>query len=159
MTLSHSKLIIISGLIWFGIGLYLLQLGLNLLIGIDAAHSYPLIEWMRSYFGSLESAAVALLALALFIGYFKGRYVLGKTALKGIKRISSFPNPAKISQIYQPKYYLLIGCMICLGISMKFFGVSNDIRGFVDTAVGSALINGALVYFRNTQTAKNASHL
>ena len=159
MKLSHSKMILLSGMVWFAIGLYLLQLGLNLLIGginadLSAKDIYPLIHILKKFFSSVESASIALLSVALFIGYLKGRYVLGKTAVKGVQRILSFPNPAKISQIYDAKYYILIGCMICLGVSIKFFGLSNDIRGAIDVAIGSALINGALVYFRHVQTAK-----
>ena len=145
MKLSHAKLIVISGLIWFAVGFYLLQLGLNLLLsGVHFDHtlsdSYPLIKILTNYLGSGESAALILVAVALFIGYLKGKYVLGKSAHKGASRILAFSNPVCISKIYSPKYYILLGLMMGLGIAIKYLGVNNDIRGFIDVIIGSALI-------------------
>ena len=158
MKLSHSKLMMISGLVWFGIGVYLLQLGLNLLIGglqnSDASSHYPLLKTLAPYAGSIEAAILVLVVVALFIGYFKGRYVLGKSAQKGADRIRSFPNPAPLQHIYSPKYYLLLGGMVALGISIKYLGLSNDVRGLIDAIIGSALINGAMIYFRLAQAAR-----
>ncbi len=156
MKLSHSKLIMISGLVWFAIGVYLLQMGLNLLIeGIANADTagarYPLFNALKDYLGSVQTVALSLVVVALFIGYFKGRYVLGKSAAKGVERILTFPNPAHLKNLYSAKYYILIAVMISLGMSMRFFGVSNDVRGFVDAIIGSALINGAMIYFKLAQ--------
>jgi len=158
MKLSHSKLIVISGLVWFAIGVYLLQLGLNLLLGgvqyPDLSESpYPLLKALAPYVGSIETAVLALVAVALYIGYLKGRYVLGKSAQKGVDRIRSFENPAPLHQIYSKKYYILLGGMVALGISIKYLGLSNDVRGFIDAIIGSALINGAVIYFRLAQSA------
>lgn len=155
MKLSHTKLIVISGLVWFAIGFYLFQLGLNLLLnGELSSTSYPLVNMISKFIGSGENAALLLLVLALFIGYMKGRFVLGKSAKRGVDRIRSFPNPAPLSRLYSGKYYLLLGVMIALGISIKYLGLSNDVRGFVDAIIGSALINGAMIYFRLAQSPK-----
>jgi hypothetical protein len=156
MKLSHTKLIMISGLVWFGVGVYLLQLGLNLLLGgVNSpdlsASQYPLLRTLSPYTGSLESAAIVLVVIALFIGYFKGRYVLGKSAKRGVDRIRSFPNPAPLQNIYSWQYYILLGSMVLLGISIKYMGLNNDVRGLVDAAIGSALINGAMIYFKLAQ--------
>lgn len=159
MKLSHTKLIVISGLIWFGIGVYLLQLGLNLLLGgvnnpvlLD---NYPLLKTLLPYLGSFETAVVMLIVLALFIGYFKGRYVLGKSAKRGVDRIRSFPDPAPLHHIYSAKYYILLGSMVALGISIKYMGLPNDVRGLIDAAIGSALINGSMIYFKLAQQEKS----
>lgn len=160
MKLSHGKLIVISGLVWFVIGVYLLQLGLNLLLGgIDPSSTvpkdhYPLVTTLYSYIGSVENAALVLIVIALFIGYLKGRYVLGKSAQRGVARILSFPNPADLSRIYSGKYYILLAAMVGLGISIKYMGLSNDVRGFIDAIIGSALINGAMIYFKLAQGLK-----
>lgn len=163
---SHKTLIIISGLIWLSVGCFLLPLGLSLLAGstlkvrVLSLGNYPLIDQLAPYMGGAEQVALLLIALSLFIGYLKGRYVLGKSAQKGVERIRSFSNPTKLSNIYSLKYYILLGSMIGLGISIKFFGLANDIRGFIDVAIGSALINGAMIYFRiafsNALTAEKA---
>lgn len=151
MKLSHKTLVILSGIVWLAIGTYLLYMGLNLLTNHTAAvepHNYPLLHFLKPYAGTIESAALILVALGLAIGHYKGRYVLGKSARRGVERIMAMPNPARLSRIYSPKYYVLIAAMIALGVSIKYMGVDNDIRGFVDVAIGSALINGALIYFR-----------
>jgi hypothetical protein len=154
MKLSHGKLIVISGLVWFAIGLYLLQLGLALLLGgvdpvnVASKEHYPLIKTLYLYFGSFENAVLALIVAALLVGYIKGRYVLGKSAKRGVARILGFPNPTNLSNIYSGKYYILLAAMVALGVSIKYLGLSNDIRGLVDAAIGSALINGAMVYFK-----------
>jgi hypothetical protein len=164
MKLSHTKMIALSGLIWFGIGIYLLQLGLNLLLtGVQAdfsTSSYPLLRNLAPYVGSVETAVLILVVVALFIGYFKGRYVLGKSARKGVERIRSFPNPAPLAKIYSAKYYILLGSMVALGISIKYMGLSNDVRGLIDAAIGAALVNGAMIYFKlasETQNAKDSA--
>jgi len=162
MKLSHTKLIILSGLIWFGIGVYLLQLGLNLLLtgaqNPDFANSsYPLLKTLSPYTGSIETAIIVLVIIALFIGYMKGRYVLGKSAKRGVERIRSFENPAPLQHIYSAKYYLLLGGMVALGISIKYMGLSNDVRGLIDAIIGSALINGAMIYFRYAQEARTSA--
>ena len=155
MKLSHTKLIVISGLIWFGIGLYLLQLGLNLLLaGAQNPDASPLLQSLAPYTGSIETAVIALVVIAMFIGYFKGRYVLGKSARRGADRIRAFANPTSLKNIYSAKYYLLLGGMIALGVSIKYLGLSNDVRGLIDTIIGSALINGAMIYFRYAQAVR-----
>jgi hypothetical protein len=155
MKLSHVKLIVISGLVWFGIGVYLLQLGLNLLL--EGVHhpvhtdQFPLLKALAPFTGGFEMAVVMVVVIALFIGYFKGRYVLGKSAKRGVERIRSFANPAPLQHIYSPKYYLLLGGMVALGISIKYMGLDHDVRGLIDAAIGSALINGSMIYFRCAQ--------
>ena len=130
---SHQTLVYLSGLIWLAVWIFLLRLGLGLLLG-----------------ESLESLTLTLVGVSAFvIGYFKGRYVLGKSATRGIDRIRQMPNPTSIGNIYSLKYYLLLGGMILLGISIKYLGLPNAVRGFVDIAIGMALLTGALIYFRH----------
>ncbi len=151
LKLSHRTLIILSGMVWLAVGCSLLWVGLHLLIEgtqLENSLKYPLFTKMAPYIGGVEQAALALIVLGLYIGYMKGRFVLGKAAAKGIDRIRTFPNPTSIRDIYSRKYYLLLGGMVLLGMSIKWLGVPQDVRGFVDVAIGSALINGALHYFR-----------
>lgn len=154
---SHRALVIISGLIWMGVGCFLLQLGLKLLLSAvkNPIGSYPIISSLTN-FVEINSAIIVLVAIALFIGHFKGKYVLGKSVKRGVVRILSFPNPTQLSNIYSAKYYLLLGLMVCLGLSIKFFGLANDVRGFVDVAIGAALINGALIYFKMAFSLKQS---
>ena len=156
MKLNHPALVFISGIVWFIVGLYLLPLGLNLVTGIlqpgHAATHYYLLDNLAKVFGGRDQAALAIIALGLLIGHFKGKYVLGKSARSGIERVLSFPSPVPLSKIYAKKYYILLGSMILLGVSIKVFGLAPDIRGFIDIAIGAALINGSLIYFRTAYT-------
>lgn len=154
MKLSHKTLIIISGTIWFAVGCFLMELGLKFLLAPTIPEAaaflshYPLLSLLAPYAGGIEEAIIGVLAVSLFIGYFKGRYVLAKSAQKGVDRIRSFPNPTSLVNIYSPKYYVLLGAMIGIGMSMKYLGIPPDIRGMVDVAIGAALVNGAILYFR-----------
>lgn len=153
MKLKPSFLIVFSGLIWLAVGVYLMQMGIGFLVegkrsALAQAGETPLLTWLHPYVGGAETAALLLVAVALLIGYLKGKHVLGKAARRGVDRILSLPKPIALSRIYAPRYYLLLGLMICIGLSMKWFGISKDWRGFVDIAVGAALINGAMIYFR-----------
>lgn len=146
LKLSHAALAMISGLIWMAVGCSLMSLGLKLLLGNEV--NTPLIQSLAPSMGGAQQVALLLVVVGLFVGYMKGRHVLAKSASKGIERLKTLPNPAPLSQIYSPKYYLLLGGMIVLGMSIKFFGVPSDIRGLVDVAIGAALIHGSLVYIR-----------
>ncbi len=159
MNVKPSVLIVISGLVWLAVGVYLMQLGIGFLLEgqmaamVRADSTTPLLSWLAPFFG-VETAAILLVVVALYIGYLKGRYVLGKAAQKGVSRILALPRPIALMKIYAPRYYLLLGLMILIGMSMKWLGVSKDLRGFVDIAIGAALINGAVVYFRLARLEK-----
>ncbi len=161
--MSHKALIIFSGLIWLIVGCFLLPLGLNFLLqAVQKIHlhekvHYPLLSLFLSLTSNVENAAVILIAIGMLIGYSKGRYILGKSALKGVQRIRSFSNPTELKNIYSLKYYILLIIMIGLGVSMKYLGIPTDIRGLIDVAIGSALINGAMIYFRLSQETSQVS--
>jgi hypothetical protein len=149
---SHTIMIVLSGLVWFVVGVGLLSLGINILIAL-AIHdqaamvtSQPLLQFLSTLSGTKEAAVMVLLAFCLFVGYMKGRYVLGKSAIRGINRILAFPKPMHLKNIYSPKYYILLASMMFLGFLAKL--LPSDIRGTVDVIIGAALINGAIIYFR-----------
>jgi hypothetical protein len=152
LKLRHTTLLIFSGAVWLVIGIFLMQLGFNLIVGstLDSllpGKSHPIMEFFESY-SSRTQIALIMIALSLMVGYLKGKYVLGKSAQKGVKHILSLPNPSSLALVYSKKYYILLASMIALGALIKIFQVPSDIRGFVDVTIGSALINGSLFYFR-----------
>lgn len=146
---SHSKLIAFSGLIWLTGGVFLMQLGINFLGNPAEESSRPLLNSISPLFGGTEPAAVVLIAIALFVGYFKGRFVLGKTVKRTVERIANLPNPTSLMNIYSFKYYLILGSMVGLGALIKFLNIPLDARGAIDITIGSALINGAMLYFKS----------
>lgn len=156
MKCNHVTLAWISGLVWIAVGFFLLTFGLSLLtlpLTADAVNT-PLLDLVAPYFGGNEQAIVVLVAIALYIGFLKGKHVLGKSARKGVERLKILPNPVSIAKIYSAKYYILLGGMVGLGMSIKYFGIPTDVRGFIDVAIGSALIQGGVIYFRLAHTLK-----
>ena len=155
-----SALIAFSGFIWFAAGLYLLQLGLHFLLesaklANEGMYAGPLLSLLAPI-GSFEQAILLLVVIGLSIGFLKGKFVLSKTVRKTVERILSFKPPVPFMKMYSAKYCILLGSMMLLGMSFKFFGFSLDVRGLVDVAIGSALINGSVLYFRQALAARNA---
>ncbi len=151
MKLNHFKLILFSGLIWFGIGIYLLSLGMHFIVDTATGEINSTSPLMATFFpiaGSREQAGMLLIVIGLLIGFLKGRYVLSKTVQRVVQRIISLPLPIKLLQVYGVRYLALIAVMLLLGMSLKWFKLPLDVRGVVDVAIGSALMNGALGYFR-----------
>lgn len=154
MKCKHSTMAFISGVIWLGVGLFLMPLGVVLLLStLHIDHTtdqrFPLIQALIPYAGGIQETVLILLCVGLLIGFFKGKFVLGKSAKRGLERIQEFSNPAPLSKLYSLKYFILILGMMGLGMGIRWAGVSNDIRGLIDVAIGAALINGALIYFRS----------
>ena len=150
MRLNHVPAIVFSGATWLVIGLLLIIKGLNLIVlgAQDPAASVAWIPTFASLTGGLEQGALLLISIGLFVGFIKGRTVLAKTVKRMVERIHSMPQPIKMSQLYTARYCLLILLMMGLGISIRWMSLPVDVHGVIDVAIGSALINGALIYFR-----------
>jgi hypothetical protein len=151
MRIGHVMGIVISGMTWLAIGVLLTFKGLMLTVYSVCFFnegSYPLVSVFNRLFGHLERSGICLIFLAMIIGMLKGRFVLAKTVNRFVKRILLIPSPLKLYNLFSWRYLVLIGCMMCLGIGLKFLPISKDIRGFIDLAIGSALINGAFLYFK-----------
>ena len=145
--MKHRGWIAFSGLIWLAAGISLVHKGLKF---VADARYFPDAFCVRfqERFGSVQAAGTALIAVALLIGFIKGRFVLVKTVRRVSFRIQSLPLPIKITSLYTPSYLILLGSMMGLGFLIRFIPMPTDIRGFIDVAIGSALINGAILYFR-----------
>ena len=152
MKLKHSTMLSLGGIVWLVVGVSLLRLGLKFLADQPEVvpASLPLLNWMKTFF-SHGNAVVILIATGLFVGYFKGRYVLGMSAERENTRIKSLPNPAPAQYLYSKRFYMLVAIMMSIGMAMRF--VPIDIRGWVDVAVGTALVNGSVVYFKRAVKA------
>lgn len=151
MHLSKTTWIAVSGVIWFVVGIGLLTLGLNFIVfkaQIELDETTSLIAKISPIAGGREQAALALIITGLILGFVKGRFVLVKTVRRVVERILSLDVPVKFSQVYSKGYMALIGGMILLGMSMKWIGLPAEVRGLIDVAIGSALMNGATAYFR-----------
>lgn len=142
-------LIFLSGVIWLGIGLFLLSLGSSFTLrGCSSPGPFSLAGYLSRTIKDPGQVAVVLLSTGIFLGYLKGRFMLVKAAQKQITRLMQLPRPVRLKQLYARRYYALLLVMIGLGMSLRYFPISLDIRGVIDVAIGMALVSGALHYFR-----------
>lgn len=148
--MKHRGWIAISGFLWFFIGTFLLYKGLHL-ITEAAFQADSLCFKMQGMCGTAQRAATIFIAMGLFIGFFKGRFVLAKTVRRVVARIAALPLPIRFKDAYSLSYWVLIASMMALGMIFRFLPIPIDIRGTIDVAIGSALINGAMLYFRSAK--------
>jgi len=148
MRLSRLNGIRLYGFLWLAAGLMLMSKGMPLLVKSAIRDELPLISFLKPFTGSSEQAAMVLVLFSLVLGLLKGRLVLAKAANKMMIRLSGFSDPVPISRLFTLRYCLILALMILLGVSLRFQRLPYDVHGLIDLAVGSALINGALVYFR-----------
>lgn len=150
--MKQKNWIFVSGLVWIGAGVMLLYKGLRF-VAEGTQLEGSLSDQFRGVFGSPEQAGTGLIAIGLLLGFIKGRFVLSKTARRVMARILALSPPIHFSQVYAPSYWLLIAGMVGLGMSLRFLPFPVDGRGVVDIAIGSALIHGAMFYFRHLREA------
>lgn len=143
----QKRWVAVSGWIWLAMGSLLLYKGIWF-VAEAVVMKNTLCDRMQSVFGTPERAAVWLIVSALLVGFFKSRFVFKKTVRRVISRITSLPLPIRFQSVYAPSYWILIGCMMSLGMAMRFLPIAIDVRGWIDIAVGSALIYGAIFYFK-----------
>lgn len=148
MYIRHALAIICSGLLWMGIGIFLLLKGFSLLLHPEIQGIPLLLPYLTSMTTRPEQGSLLLVSFGLLIGFIKGRLILSKTARRIIARIGSLPNPCKLSAIYPTPYLFLLLGMMSLGILFKWLPIPYDIKGIIDIGVGSALMNGSAFYFR-----------
>lgn len=128
--MKQKNWILFSGLLWLAAGISLLYKGLKLI------SAKP------------ESSGTLLIAIGLCIGFFKGRYVLSKTVDRVVARLGTLPAQIPFKDAFSKSYWILIGSMMALGMLFRFLPIDPSFRGLIDVAIGSALINGAMLYFR-----------
>ena len=154
MKLRHTHAILFSGFLWLGVGILLLTKGLKhvFLAGkqvLEGSHEgFSLLLMLGRFIDNPQRAVGVLLGCALLIGLFKGRVVLKKTVNRVVSRIRSHPSPIKFNQMYSLSYLIILGSMMLLGMLFKVLPLPLDVKGFIDVAIGMALINGALLYLR-----------
>ncbi len=158
MRVSKQMAILFSGAVWLGVGFMLLSKGLILLVtATTATDSLPWLEQTMHFIGDKQQSALFLISLGLLVGFIKGRMILIKTVKRVVHRIMSLPDPLLITQMYDKKYLILLCLMMAMGMSLKRLHLPSDILGTIDVAIGSALINGSLLYIRHLVAMKKAA--
>lgn len=147
----HKTLFFLSGTLWLAIGIFLLTLGFRFLFSpVDSKSGFSLLALSKEI--PRENMSFIFLCLALFVGYFKGKYLLSKSVYREVTRISQLSNPTSLKNIYSKRYYLLVASMIALGFLMRYLPITQDTRGVIDITIGSALLQGAKLYYRQILT-------
>lgn len=155
MKCKHNTLILVSAAIWLAIGTFLLVMGVRLMgetiLNPALAHiegKFSITSLLSSFCSTQTNRVVVVCMVALFLGQFKGKMALAKSVKRQIARIKTLPNPAPIQYLYSKGYYLLIASMMGMGFLLRALPITIDTRGAIDVIIGSALINGALLFFR-----------
>ena len=155
-------LIFLSGLPLFTGGFLLIRKGLTFISGAAkiAPHvSSPFLPIARplSFIWSDEGGiALMIVFLALCLGLLKARKVIVPSVQRNLIRLQSLSESAPLTALYDRKGWIILGAMMFLGMSLNFFSLPNDIRGFIDLAIGIALIQGGVTVLRTFRSLKTA---
>jgi hypothetical protein len=87
----------------------------------------------------------------IIVGFFKGLFVLSKSARKNRSRIQNLESPVKIHQLFSKPFYGLIAGMMLLGILVRSF--NEYLGGYIVVAgiycaIGVALMVGSRAYWK-----------
>jgi hypothetical protein len=150
MRFSKRIWLVISGIVWAAIGIMLLIKGIRFIVLTLETNELksPILNSLMTIVGSRQKAGLLLISIALLFGFIKGRTVLGKAVKRVVKRIYYETEKLPISSVYDVRYYITILAMVGIGVLFRVLPIPLDIRGFIDVIIGSALINGAILYFR-----------
>ncbi len=146
--MTARKWMLVSGLSWLAIGAYLMIKGFKwVTLAMMQPETPALMGYLKKITGSLQQGALVLICISLLVGFIKGRMVLSKTVSRIVSRLKSLES-ISFSNAYDRKYYIILASMMGLGLLFRFLPIAYDIRGFIDVTIGSALMNGAMLYFR-----------
>lgn len=153
MQIRQRTGVFLSGTLWLIVGFMLMLKGIRLLMAIRSdptlsLENFSLVKLFLPLAGHVEQVVLCLVVLGLVLGTLKGRTVLTKAAHKMMAHIRQLPEPLPLRRLYPVRYYVLLGCMMSLGVIRRLTGIGDDVGGVVDLAIGCALIQGALVYYR-----------
>ena len=100
---------------------------------------------------STQMGIVFSVVLGIMVGFFKGLFVLSKSARKNRSRIQSLESPVKIHQLFSKPFYGLIAGMMLLGILVRSF--NEYLGGYIVVAgiycaIGVALMVGSRAYWK-----------
>jgi hypothetical protein len=139
MYLKKQTLMFMAGAVWLIVGAALIAKGVGLML--SALHGKAALV------GSAPVAMI-LLIVGMVVGMLKGRFALSRSAMRTIGRLSPMEGPVRLTQLYRIQDIVLIAAMVALGRILHLTHCPGDIHGFIDVAVGTGLVYGAVVYFR-----------
>ncbi len=146
--ITHKRAFLLSGGLWFLIGALLMVKSMTLFKQAALLSHLPMIRLSTFLLGEGEIALLGIAMLGLLVGYIKGKTVLSKSAMRAIERIHRYPSPFAIKHLYTLPYFFIILGMMGLGLLLRFCSIPVDIHAVIDLSVGSALIYGSSMYFK-----------
>ena len=105
---------------------------------------------------STQMAVVFSVLIGITVGFFKGLFVLSKSARKNRSRIQDLQSPVKIHQLFAKPFYGLIAGMMLLGLLIRNF--NEYLGGYIVVAgvycgIGVALMVGSRAYWKSEDEA------
>ena len=126
---SKYLLIALAGLMWSTVGVLLCRM----------AYCWLKVDWLIAFpFGLFG----IILSLAVYRFGFSG------IAQKNIDRICLLPERGCIFAFQAWKSYLIIACMITLGIILRHSPIPKHYLAIIYTTIGGALLLSSLHYYR-----------
>lgn len=101
---------------------------------------------------STQIGIILSVTIGIIVGFFKGLFVLSKSARKNKSRIQGLESPLKIHHIFSKPFYGLIAGMMLLGILLRNF--NEYLGGYIVVAgvycgIGVALMVGSRAYWKS----------
>lgn len=129
---NRKWLIIISGLMWSGVGIFLNILAFN---------------WLKSF---NNTQLFVTIILGLLAGLVIARFGFGNIANKNINRIFAYPKEACVFAFQEWRSYILIAVMMSMGIFLRTTGlIPKYILAPMYIGIGTALFLASFRYYRN----------
>ena len=105
---------------------------------------------------STQMGIIFSVTIGIVVGFFKGLFVLSKSARKNKSRIQGLESPVKIHHIFSKPFYGLIAGMMFLGILLRNF--NEYLGGYIVVAgvycgIGVALMVGSRAYWKSDTEA------
>lgn len=144
ISLSPHTLRRLSAFLWLIVGSTLFSVGLRLISRSLQAEitETPFMSALSLLSDSKLTLGMLVGATGVLLGCFKGHFALGKSAQRLNSYYKTLPNPSPIYRLYPLPYYALLAVMMGLGMLLNFLQTPSDIRGFIDIAIGVALLIG-----------------
>lgn len=140
--MNAKKWIMFTGVVWFAIGCMLMTKGIKYLALAKISDVSSDFCMLLTFFG-------------LILGYLKGRYIFAKTVNRLVSRIQSIKGSITLFNVYPVSYWAIMVAMSFMGVFIKALPLNIEFLGMIDLAIGSALINGAMLYFRKSTVSIN----
>lgn len=129
---NRKWLIVISGLMWSGVGIFLNILAYN---------------WLKSF---NNNQILISIIIGIFLGLIIARFGFGNIANKNVNRILAYPKHACIFAFQEWRSYVLIAVMLSMGIFLRTTDlIPKFILVPIYIGIGTALFLASFKYYRN----------